>query len=938
MDGLGRVVAYADMISRIEAIAEALQRAAICHGSRVLVFQQATSDWVCSMLAIMRVGGIYVPLDVRNPLPRLAGIAQDCKPRAVLTDDSMFDSATQLNVDNATIINVSHIGSSPSATVPNSAQADSPAAILYTSGSTGKPKGITVKHSGLRNEIEGYTKMWELGAERVLQQSAFTFNHSSDQIYTGLVNGGMVYIVPTSKRGDPLEITDIIQKYGITYTKATPSEYSMWVQYGGNNLRKASNWRKAFGGGEPLTGIVTQQLADLSLPQLRFFNSYGPTEISISSTKMEVAYRDKHPEGRIPCGYSLPNYVIYVLDEHLNPVPAGMPGELVIGGAGVSLGYLNNKELTDEHFVRDPYATPHYIGNGWTRMYRTGDIGHLQDDGTIVFHSRKAGDDQVKIRGLRIELSDIESNILSGAGGALKDVVVTLYEGDTEFLVAHVVFAPQHNITDKEAFLQRLLNKLPLPQYMIPVLAIPIDQLPLTNHSKVDRKAIKNMPLPQRAKSAEADLELSETMLQLKRVWQSILRNKELGLAITPVTSFFVVGGNSLLIIRLQARIREVFGVVIRLVELLGANTLGEMACKIEESSSVCLIDWEKETALPELNMLESANTQAVRTDQKTVLLTGATGFLAKFILPKLAANPNVQTIHCIAVRDKPSEPPRKLASLSSKIVSHPGDLSAPMFGLSGDEFRTLSDEVDVILHMGAVRSFWDNYHVLRPSNVNPTKELVKLAGPRGIPIHYISTASVLPREQETVATSAAANVPAADGANGYVATRWASERILERAAEKLGLPISVHRFVPSAQKQSSSGPTKQELDEFVRFIDISQVMPDFGGWEGSFDMVPAGQVAQWLCDAMLGERRDDASSTVQFSHYEAPITINVAEMKSHLEQHRGSQNLERMPVLRWIGRIKSLGFNFFLASQEVSVGNSRDGEGAGRMTFESRR
>ena len=114
--------------------------------------------------------------------------------------------------------------------------------------------------------------------------------------------------------------------------------------------------------------------------------------------------------------------------------------------------------------------------------------------------------------------------------------------------------------------------------------------------------------------------------------------------------------------------------------------------------------------------------------------------------------------------------------------------------------------------------------------------------------------------------------------------------------------------------------------------------MPDFGGWEGSFDMVPAGQVVQWLCDAMLGERRDDASSTVQFWHYEAPITINVAEMKSHLEQHRGSQNLERMPVLRWIGRIKSLGFNFFLASQEVSVENSRGGEGAESMKFESRR
>ncbi|MCJ1476793.1 hypothetical protein MMC13_005462 [Lambiella insularis] len=171
------------------------------------------------------------------------------------------------------------------------------------------------------------------------------------------------------------------------------------------------------------------------------------------------------------------------------------------------------------------------------------------------------------------------------------------------------------------------------------------------------------------------------------------------------------------------------------------------MAYKIEESSSVCLINWEKETALPELDMLKSTNTQLVRADEKTVLLTGITGFLAKFVLPRLTANPNVRTIHCIAVRDKPSEPSRKLVSLSSKIVSYPGDLLAPMFGLSEDEFRTLSGKVDVILHMGAVRSFWDNYYVLCPSNVNPTKELVKLARSRGIPIYYISTASVLSRE-----------------------------------------------------------------------------------------------------------------------------------------------------------------------------------------------
>jgi hybrid polyketide synthase/nonribosomal peptide synthetase ACE1 len=276
-------------------------------------------------------------MDLRNPLPRLAAVARDCQPYGILVDGSTLDDAMHLDAPEAKVINISAISLTTSTRVRNRAQAESPAAILYTSGSTGTPKGIIVKHSGLRNEIEGYTKTWKLGAERVLQQSAFTFNHSSDQIYTGLVNGGMVYIVPWSKRGDPLEVTKIIRKYDITYTKATPSEYSIWLQYGLETIRQAFNWRFAFGGGESLPRTLIQELKTLGLPQLRFFNSYGPTEISISSTKMEIAYGDELAEGRIACGYSLPNYTTYILDEELKPVPAGMTGEIVIGGAGVSL-------------------------------------------------------------------------------------------------------------------------------------------------------------------------------------------------------------------------------------------------------------------------------------------------------------------------------------------------------------------------------------------------------------------------------------------------------------------------------------------------------------------------------------------------------------------------------------------------------------------------
>lgn len=947
LDGLGSSLTYAAMIRRIEAIAEALLKAGAGPDSRVLVFQQASTDWICSMLAIMRVGGVYVPLDLRNPISRLAAQADHCQPEAVLADDTTISDAPQLKVTN--IIDVSRIDPTPStsAVVANSANPDSAAAILYTSGSTGTPKGIIIRHSGIRNEMEGYTKTYKLGAERVLQQSAFTFDFSVDQIFTALVNGGMLYVVPWSKRGDPLSITEIMHQQSITYTKVTPSEYSMWMQYGGKNLRQASHWRFAFGGGEPLTKTILRQFADVGLEQLRLHNSYGPAEISIASHKGLIDYhkeslaKSQEEDGPVPCGFSLPNYATYILDENLKPLPVGMPGEVVIGGPGVSLGYLTNQELTDRVFVQNSYATLEQIANGWTRMHRTGDVGHLQENGSLVFRNRVAGDTQVKLRGLRIDLCDIEANIISTAGNVLKEAVVTLRQGDPDYLVAHVVFAPQHDVGDKDAFLKQLLGRLPIPQYMIPVLAVSLDNLPLTNHSKVDRKTIKNMTLPQRGTpvdNTQDGEEVTGTMAQLRQVWREVLPDSEkLGLAITPSTSFFLIGGNSLLVVRLQSRIRHVFNVAVRLVDLLSVNTLGQMARKIEESYSVDFIDWELETAPPSIPNFLTNLPGKNETGVKTVLVTGITGNLGKHVFPLLSADSRVGKIHCVS-RDKP----RQGDLLSNhKVVNHVGDLTLPLMGLGVDEFRSLADQVDVVLHMGAVRSFWDNYQMLRPTNVHPTKELVKLAASRQIPIHFISTSGVLSREEVLAtgtASSAAANQPPTDGSDGYVSSKWASERVLERsAASPLAVPSFIYRLLPSSAHVHSQPEhlKRQVLDEFVRCIDLAGAMPDSTGWEGRIDLISADVVAQWLCESVLKSSPGHSAATngtyaaiAQFSHYESPITVEVNELSAYVEERRGQESrLERLPILKWMGRIKALGFNYILASQEATVRSSQGGD-----------
>ncbi len=711
-----------------------------------------------------------------------------------------------------------------------------------------------------------------------------------------------------------------MHEQAITYTKATPSEYLLWMQYGGDTLKLASDWRSAFGGGESLTTIVTQEFAKLDLPNLRFYNSYGPTEISISSTKMEIAYREKQElenMGRIPCGYSLPNYDTYIVDEELRPVPIGSPGEICLGGAGVSLGYFKNQELTDKHFVTNPFATPEDIANGWTRMYRAGDTAHMREDGAMVFHSRIAGDSQVKIRGLRIELSDIESNIVAAGGGALNEAVVTLREGEPEFLVAHVVFAPNHGVADTTVFLERLLSSLDVPQYMVPVAAIALDKFPLSNHNKVDRKAIKALPLPKRTQAAQHDEELTETMLQLRNIWREILGkiNKDLGLEIGPSTSFFLVGGNSLLIIRLQSQIRVKFNTALSLHDLLSANKLSDMAHKIDESVSVAPLDWDAETAPPIIpSFLEKVSkARGIARENKTgktIVVTGGTGFVAKHVIPQLAARPDVETIHCVAVRD-----PAKLTHQSPKIKCHAGDLSMSLLGLSTDDFVDLASQVDAILHLGTARSFWDNYNVLRPSNVHPTKELVKLAAPRKAPIHFMSTSAVFGDNDSNESVSAANSVPALDGTNGYTATKWASERILERSGDALGVPSSIYRFAPATTKEPAS---TELLNLFADYVDVTKAMPDATGWSGSMDMIPVPEVASWLCESTVASVTNNRTS---FTHYPGQVSVSVDELIPHLEGQMGERDdLTRVPLLKWTGVIKRAGFEYCMMSHEASI------------------
>ena len=930
-DGLGSSLTYEQMVARINAIGGALLASNILQDPepRVVVFQEPTVDWVCSVLAIMRLGATYVPLDLRTTLPRLASIVKDCRPRAVLAHGATIDQVPELGFDFATIINVSLFKAS-NTEFENSAKPGSPAVILYTSGSTGTPKGISLHHMGLRNQMEGFTNRWGIKSDKILQQSAFSFDMSLWQMFAALSNAGTVFVVPKASRGDPVALSKLIRDENITVTMAVPSEYTTWLRYGDVKMLQSSSWKLALSGGEPFSDKLTEELRTLGKSDLRAVNVYGPTEVTVSSNEIEVQYNNmEESKSPIPVGLTAPNYSIYIVDDKLNPVPAGVPGEILIGGPSIASGYVNDAALSSQRFIPNKFASSDWVSNGWTTMHRTGDRGRLRkNDGALMYEGRIVGDTQIKLRGLRIELRDVESTILAIADGALEDAVVSV-RGDPQFLVAHVVFSSEYHATgeDRERFLAQLLSSLPLPQYMCPAMALPLESMPLNNHSKKDRLAIKALALPTRVEGQDvaAISDLSDTEAELKDLWETVLtRDIAASHKISRESDFFHSGGNSMLLMTLQSKINQQFGASLSLIQLFESSTLRGMAACIESGSirelAGAIIDWKQETELkPDTLAAPPYQRKTHPHEPKVVVLTGSTGFLGKAILRQLVENDSVQTIHCVAVRGEG----RLSLFTSKKIVIHQGDLTLPRLGLSLEVSKAIFRDADTIIHNGADVSFLKTYPTLRAANLGSTIELINLGLQGARPqFHYISSAGVaqLTGKEAVDEISVATYPPPSDGSNGYSASKWASEVYLEKVSQHLGLPIWIHR--PS----SIIGDDAPELDIMHNLLYYSRKMkavPDFSSWKGWFDFISVDSVASKVIDETLfGSSLDN--HTVKYLHQSGEIEVPVAGFKGFLEAESKSK-FETLSGQDWVSRAKDLGLHELVAAYIIYQGTATE-------------
>ncbi|KAI0817254.1 PKS-NRPS hybrid [Xylaria sp. FL0064] len=913
VDGNGTSLTYSQLAKRVGALAASMR--GIKTGSRVGVYVDPVTDWVCSLLAILRRDATYVPLDAVSGPGRLFAILQDSKPDLLLVDnvteqDANSQFASLLTDDQ--ILNISNISPTATGTVSNSAKSDSVAALMYTSGSTGVPKGIVMKHASFRNNIEiisdklGYRE----GQEVALQQSSLNFDMSLFQAFLALSNGGTVHVVPKHLRIDPAAISSIIASQGITFTTSTPSELVNWIRYGNADELRNSNWRTALSGGEPVKDSLRAAFRKVNKPELRLIDCYGPTEITFCSHSREVDYQVDGTSSDAGLE-ALPNYSTYIVDTNMKAVPVGIPGEIVIGGAGVVAGYLHT-ELNTRGFAHDSFASSEFHKQGWTQLHRTGDFGHISENGSLVLEGRIMDDTQVKLRGLRIDLREVESAIVHAAKGSIADCAVNVRQSEPtadEYLVAFATTAPGAKADN----LDQIVHQLPLPPYMKPAALVVLEKMPTSASGKIDRSALKSIPLPKTDGSISGSEILGSTESRLKQLWEGVLSKEIVSQhQINSMSDFFHVGGSSMLLISLRADIQDTFNVEVSLFQLFDASTLGAMAALVDnlsnngssnisqkqEQSNDADIDYDAETAVAP-GLLSVPVSKQFFTNPEVVVLTGATGFLGQAILTRLLNDGIVKKVHCLAVRqDIP-------LFNSPKVVVHRGDLGLPKFGLTEEKLTEIFSEAHAVIHNGTDVSFVKSYHSLKPANVDATKELVRLSLPHHTSFHYVSTAAVanLTGQDEWEQRSVGAYLPPA-GADGYIATKWVSERYLEKVNDQCELPIWIHR--PSSIT-GPDAPATDLMENMIKFSRKIAAIPDTSAWRGWLDFISVDKAAMQIVDEVY----EDYSWPGHVKHlYESgEQVVALSDMKGVLGRESGSV-IETVSMEEWVNRAVEEGLN----------------------------
>ncbi|MEO1049763.1 MAG: amino acid adenylation domain-containing protein [Bacteroidota bacterium] len=505
-----------------------LAETGISKDDTVVVIMDRSDKMIIALLGILKSGGAYVPIDPSIPTQRRQHILKDTQPKAILTEtDYLFDIEATDAMIFAMDIQMDTLETS-SANPDMTTAPDALAYIIYTSGSTGMPKGVCIQHNQIANTLFWRQEYYQFGTGDVnLQIPSFAFDSSVEDIFSPLISGGTLLIPKESMRVNAEYLKTLILNHEVTHFLMVPSLYNVIVDEVGNGL---AGMKAVTVAGEALKQDLLRKHMD-TVPDVRLINEYGPTENAVCSTVLEL----KSPEDHVTIGGGISNVKVYILDGSLNMLPIGVPGEICVSGPGLARGYLNNDSLTQTKFVANPYASD----DADQRLYRTGDMGRFTETGEIEFLGREDG--QIKIRGYRVELGEIENTLSSYE--LVKDAVVEVrYMEDTPVLVAYLLNTEGLRWPDVKKHLAT-----ELPYYMVPQYGVLLDEFPVTNTGKIDRKSLPD-PDFGASEFVEAENDLERIIVE---VWQEVLVKKQIGI----YDDFFSAGGDSIKAIQICSRI-----------------------------------------------------------------------------------------------------------------------------------------------------------------------------------------------------------------------------------------------------------------------------------------------------------------------------------------------------------------------------------------------
>ncbi|MGB6162395.1 MAG: amino acid adenylation domain-containing protein [Pseudonocardiaceae bacterium] len=760
-------------------------------------------DLVIAVLAVLKAGAGYLSLDPDYPAERIAFMLHDAQPVLLLTSAQTTMSVPDEGAPPRWVMDdpdsVAVVGGCRD-TDPTDADritplvSQHPAYVIYTSGSTGHPKGVVLSHAGVPNLATAQIERFSIDARsRVLQFASPSFDASVAELWGALLSGAALVLAPTAELLPGTPLIALLAEQRVTHVTLPPSALAVLPVQDGV--------------APAVTVVVAGEACSADLvaswsPNHRMINAYGPTETTVCATLSDpLSTTTRTP---VPIGKPIINTRVYVLDSALQPVPPGVAGELYIAGAGLARGYLRQAGLTAQRFVANPFGPP------GERMYRTGDLARWRVNGDLEFAGRI--DDQIKIRGFRIEPAEIETQLMRHPQ-VTEAVVAARDDGrGHRILLGYVVCdgeAPEP--AELEEFLRARV-----PGYLVPSVFVGLDKMPLTANGKVDRKAL---PAPDPAR-IDRDPEFAAPVTAEQRViasvWAQVLGLDRVGRH----TDFFSLGGHSLLVPQITARLRDLFGVEVPIRTFLEQPTVAGLSSAIsrareagsplatpansEGDTSAALA--ERDAQLPRDLTFHPA--PPTTDTPRSILLTGATGFVGAFLLSALLRHTSA-TVHCLvrAANDAAADERLHLAlhqfglvADPNRVIAVPADLSLPTLGVTPHRLERLARQIDTIVHCGASVTAMRGYRHLRGTNVHGTRELLRLTAECDIrAFHYISSTSA-----------------ARPGGTGYSLSKWAAEQLVMAAARR-GLTASVYRL-PRVLGASDSG-VWNESDAMARMI-----------------------------------------------------------------------------------------------------------------------